>query len=140
MIRIPGSGLFSLVNRFVDRAIGADVLSAVVRQNLLHQQLRSVAEMTPAMLAASTAVSVVFMMMSWGHPGFWYLVLTLAVILIMQLHSVYLAFVHIRTPAILVPNKTGNRTILYAFMVGVAWAWRSTCFPLQKALPREAWL
>jgi diguanylate cyclase (GGDEF)-like protein/PAS domain S-box-containing protein len=133
MSRIPGIGLFSLVNRFVDRAIGAEGLSPVVRQNLLHQQLRSVAEMTPAMLAASVAVSIVFLMMSWGTPRFWYLAVTIALILIVQLHSVYLAFVHIRTPAAQVPNKSGGRTVLYAFLLGVAWVVAFNMLPIAQS-------
>ena len=122
MIRIPGSGLFSVVNRFVDRAIGADGLSPLVRQKLLHQQLRSVAEMTPAMLAASVAVAAVFLMLSWGSPRFIWVAVAVGVIVAMQLHSVYLAFRHAKATAHSVPNTTGRRTIIYALLLGVAWA------------------
>ena len=50
---IPGLGLLSLINGFVDRAIGADGLEPRVRDKLLRQQLGSVSRMTPAVLAAS---------------------------------------------------------------------------------------
>jgi len=63
-------GLLSLINDFVDRAIGADGLRPSLREKLLRRQFDSVAEMAPAMLASSIVVVSVLLYMTWGQAGF----------------------------------------------------------------------
>ncbi|MDB5537259.1 MAG: hypothetical protein JWQ65_2134 [Devosia sp.] len=63
-------GLISSVNGMIDRLIGADDLAAPVRNRLLRQQLRSVGQATPALLAGSLVVSVIFLALTWGTARF----------------------------------------------------------------------
>ncbi|MGK2226207.1 putative bifunctional diguanylate cyclase/phosphodiesterase [Devosia sp.] len=116
-----GSGLLSLVNGFVDRAIGAADLPTAVRQKLLRQQLNSVSKMTPAMLASTVVVSVVFLLLTWGTARFWPMAVTLAAINMLQLHASYLAWSNPNLSLESKPHKSVVRTVLYALLLGTLW-------------------
>ena len=92
---IPGSGLISLINGFVDRAIGADGLTQRVRDKLLRQQLGSVARMAPAVLAASLVVLGVFLTLTWQTARFWPVLAAAVPIVLIGLHGSYLALVRV---------------------------------------------
>ena len=84
---VRGSGLLSLINGFVDRAIGADGLEPRVRDKLLRQQLGSVSRMTPAVLAASVVVSGVFLMMTWQTSRFWPILFACSIIVLIAVRT-----------------------------------------------------
>ena len=115
------TGLISLVNGFVDRAIGADVLPLAVRQKLLRQQLDSVGVMMPAMLGGTVVVSAVFLFLNWGASGFWLLAAIIGLINLLQAHAVFLAW---RFTALESRQQVGissARTVLYALLLGTLW-------------------
>ena len=118
---IPGAGLFSSINGFVDRAIGADGLSPHVRHKLLRQQLGSVSQMTPAMLMASVVLAAVFLVLTWGTSHFVPIAVATGAITMLQLHGTYLALVYPQVPKDRRPRKSVARTILYAFLLGTLW-------------------
>src|SRR5687768_7484619 len=118
---IPGAGVFSLINGFVDRAIGADGLSPHVRQKLLRQQLRSVGQMTPAMLVASVVVSTIFLMLTWGTARFVPVAVATTAINLLQIHGTVLALLVPPAPHAGKPTRPVVRTILYAFLIGTLW-------------------
>ncbi len=121
MTVIPGLGLISLIDGWVDRGIGADDLTPHVRDKLLRQQLGSVARMTPAMLAASLVVSLVFLTLTWGSTGFWPMLAATCAIVALGVHGSYLAY--IRRPRRMAgsPRASVIRTIGYAAMLGCLW-------------------
>jgi len=114
-------GLLSLINGFVDRAIGAAGLSPAVRQKLLRQQLESVSKMTPAMLASTVAVSAVFLLLTWETTRFWPMAATIGLINILQIRATYLAWKHPNLSPESKPQKSVVRTVLYALVLGSLW-------------------
>jgi len=128
---IPGAGLISLLNGFVDRAIGADGLSPHVRDKLLRQQLGSVNRMTPAMLAASLVVSVVFLALTWQTARFLPILAATSVIILIGLHSTYVAFLP-QEKAEGPPNKSVMRTIVYALLLGSLWGFVLNLMPVEQ--------
>lgn len=136
---IPGADLLSLVNGFVDRAIGAAGLSAHVRDKLLRQQLGSVSRMAPAMLAASLVVSVVFLSLTWQTPRFWPILLALGVITLIGLHSTYLTFARPREGTDWRTEKSVVRVVTYAMLLGTLWGFVFNVLPVdQSATTRSA--
>ena len=129
---LPGIGLFSLVNGFVDRAIGADGLSPHVRQKLLRQQLRSVGQMAPAMLVASVVVSAVFLVLTWNTVQFWPTAAAVGVINLLQLHGTYVALARRQDGDGDRPGKSVVLTILYAFLVGTLWGLVLNVLPVDQ--------
>src|SRR6218665_3616929 len=128
---IPGLGLISLINGFVDRAIGADGLSPHVRDKLLRQQLASVTRMTPAMLAASLVVSAVFLLLTWQTTRFWPILAATSVMMLIGLHSIYLAFLRRRQDEEAGPtHKSVIRTITYAILLGSLWGFVLSVLPV----------
>ena len=129
---IPGLGLISLINGFVDRAIGADGLTPRVRDKLLRQQLASMARMAPAMLAASLVVLAVFLTLTWGTAYFWPVLAAALPITLIGLHGSYLAA--------WAPNKaTGStqaavfRTIAYTALLGCLWGFVVNVLPVDQS-------
>lgn len=130
---IPGLGLITLINGFVDRAIGADGLSPHVRDKLLRQQLGSVMRMTPFMLAASLVVSVVFLVLTWQTTRFWPILAATGVMTLIGLHSTYLAFLHhAEENASGRPQKSVIRTITYAVVLGCLWGFVLSVLPVDQ--------
>ncbi|QDZ11215.1 putative bifunctional diguanylate cyclase/phosphodiesterase [Devosia ginsengisoli] len=127
---IPVWGLISRINGFVDRAIGADDLSPHVRDKLLRQQLGSVTQMAPAVLAASLAVSAVFLALTWQTAQFWSILAATSIIIAIGLHGSYLAFVHPRKQAEGPPRNAVIRTIIYAMALGALWGFILNVLPL----------
>ena len=127
---IPGTGLISLIDGFVDRAIGADGLSPHVRNKLLRQQLGSVARMMPAMLAASLVVSAVFLTLTWQTTRFWPILAAVAVITLTGMHATYLALVHPPEQNTGPPRKTVFRTVGYAMLLGTLWGFVLAVLPV----------
>jgi len=130
---LPGSGLFSLINGFVDRAIGADGLTPHVRDKLLRQQLGSVTHMAPAMLAASLVVSGVFLVLTWQTTRFLPILCALIVIAFVGVHNTYLAVWHR-------PEKPDERTrgavirtITYSLVLGVLWGFVLNVLPVDQS-------
>jgi diguanylate cyclase (GGDEF)-like protein/PAS domain S-box-containing protein len=121
--------LFSQIDGFVDRAIGADGLSVALREKLLGQQLASVALMVPALMAASLIVSVVFMVVTRGLPVFGVLAALLSAINIIAL-----------TATVMASRGRGGRSVgtaaaqvvVMAFAVGVLWAVVLTLLPVEQ--------
>ncbi|KRA50474.1 putative bifunctional diguanylate cyclase/phosphodiesterase [Devosia sp. Root635] len=128
----PGSGLISLINGFVDRAIGADGLSAHVRDKLLRQQLGSVTRMAPAMLVASIVVSAVFLILTWQTTRFWPILAAVCVIVLIGLHGTYLAFVHPQENTNGPPRRPVLRTIVYSLLLGSLWGFVLSVLPLDQ--------
>lgn len=129
---IPGAGLFSLINGFVDRAIGADGLSPHVRQKLLRQQLGSINQMTPAMLVASVVVSGIFLLLTWGTTRFLPIAVATGAINLLQLHGMYLALANPQLSNDGRPHKSVARTILYAFLLGTLWGLVLNVLPVDQ--------
>ena len=129
----PGLGLISLINGFVDRAIGADGLSPHVRDKLLRQQLGSVTRMTPAMLVASLVVSAVFLILTWQTTRFWPILAAVSVITLIGLHGTYLAFVHPQEKADGRPRRSVVRTISYAVLLGCLWGFVLNVLPVDQS-------
>ena len=136
---IPGLGLISLINGFVDRAIGADGLSPHVRDKLLRQQLGSVSRMTPTMLAASLVVSGVLLVLTWQTTRFLPILVAAGVIALIGFHSTYLAFIHPQEDIGGRPRKSVIRTIIYASLLGCLWGFVLNALPVdQDATIRDA--
>lgn len=126
-----GFGLLSLVNDFVDRAIGADGLSPAVRQKLLMQQLGSVGQMTPAMLAASLLVSSILVLLTWGTDRFLIVAPLCVAINLLHLHAALLAFSQ-RSADMPERAKPVTRTIVYALVVGSLWGLVLNLLPVDR--------
>ena len=124
----PGA-LFSRVDAFVDRAIGADGLSEALREKLLGQQLASVALMAPALMAASLIVSVVFMVVTRGMPIFGALAAVLSVINIICLCATVQAS---RGRDEHAASRVAAQVVGTAFAVGVLWAAVLTMLPVEQ--------
>ena len=125
---VPGNAV-SQINGFVDRAIGADGLSMPLREKLLGQQLASVALMTPAVMAASLIVSVVFMVVTRGQPVFGLLAGLVSAINIICLYGTILAS---RQKATVSVSREANRVVGMALSVGLLWAVVLSILPVQE--------
>lgn len=128
---IPGVGLLSAINGFVDRAIGADALPPADRQKLLGQQLESVAQLTPALLAASLVVSTVFVSLSWGTDRFWPVLIAAAAILLVQGHSTVRALHQLKSTS-RAPGSVAQ-TIVYALLLGTLWGLMLNVMPAEQS-------
>lgn len=126
----PGTGLISVIDGFVDRAIGADGLSPHVRDKLLRQQLGSVIRMTPAMLAASLVVSVIFLTLTWQSMRFWPILAATTVINLLGLYGTYLALARPGASSQGSPGRTVRLTVAYAALLGILWAFVLNVLPL----------
>src|SRR5690606_54045 len=131
---IPGVGLISLINGFVDRAIGADGLAPPVRSKLLRQQLGSVSRMTPAMLAASLVVSVVFLGLCWQTPGLWPVLVALTIINLIALHGIYVAFGRRPARAERASHRSVTSTVTHALLMGLLWGFVLNVLPVYEDL------
>ncbi len=87
MKSVSGPSVFSAVDRFVDRAIGADGLTPNLRDKLLAQQMTSVGYMFPAITAASLVVAALFMVLSWGTSLAWPMALCVTTILFLAANA-----------------------------------------------------
>jgi diguanylate cyclase (GGDEF)-like protein/PAS domain S-box-containing protein len=121
--------LFSRIDRFVDRAIGAAGLSPALREKLLGQQLASVALMVPALMAASLIVSAVFMVMTWRLPVFGLMAALLSAINLIHLYAAFLASRSRKGVAI---GRAATQVVLMAFSMGVLWAIVLTILPVDQ--------
>jgi diguanylate cyclase (GGDEF)-like protein/PAS domain S-box-containing protein len=130
---VPGSGLISLINGFVDRAIGADGLTPRVRDKLLRQQLGSVARMAPAMLAASLVVSAVFLSLTWQTARFWPVLAAICVIVLIGAHGSYLAIVRMSRGQEAQPRASVVRTITYTALLGCLWGFVLNVLPVEQS-------
>lgn len=128
-----GLRLFSLVSEFVDRAIGADGLPPPVRQKLLGRQLRSIGQMTPALLAASLVVSVIFMVLTWNTARFWPIVIATGTINLLHLHGAFLARPSTWSREDGNAGQTVTRTILYALAIGTMWGVVLNLLPVDQS-------
>ncbi|WP_316355930.1 putative bifunctional diguanylate cyclase/phosphodiesterase [Devosia sp.] len=133
MSAIPGSGLISLINGFVDRAIGADGLTPRVRDKLLRQQLGSAARMAPAMLAASLVVSTVFLALTWQTSRFWPILAAVCAIIMIGAHGTYLAFARMPNRTEGPPRASVIRTIAYAALLGSLWGFVLYLLPVDQS-------
>ncbi len=124
----PGAA-FSLIDGFVDRAIGADGLSVALREKLLGQQLASVALMVPALMAASLIVSVVFMVVTWGLPSFGVLAGLLSAINIIHFYATVLASRTLPGQAI---GRAATKVVLLALSAGLLWALVLSVLPVEQ--------
>lgn len=124
----PGN-MFSQLNGFVDRAIGADGLSVPMREKLLRQQLASVALMAPALLAASLIVSVVFLVVTRGLPVFGALAgLVSAINIICFVGTIWAA----RGRSALAASQVASRVVVLALGLGVLWSVVLSVLPVQE--------
>ena len=128
---IPGLGLLSLINGFVDRAIGADGLPPHVRDKLLGQQLGSVIRMIPARLAASLVVSAVLLILTRHSPRFWPVLVSIAVITAIGAHGTYHSLAR-RQDTAERPQKSAIRTITYAALLGCLWGFVLNILPVDQ--------
>ncbi|MBJ3783248.1 putative bifunctional diguanylate cyclase/phosphodiesterase [Devosia sediminis] len=124
----PGA-IFSRINGFVDRAIGADGLSPAVREKLLGHQLASVALMAPALMATSLIVSVVFMVVTWGLPVFGLLAALLSMINVIHFSATIVAS---RIEAGRADSDAASRVVLMALATGVLWATVLSMLPVDQ--------
>ena len=131
MSRMPGLGLLSLVDGFVDRAIGADDLPAALRDKLLRQQLASVSRMTPAMLAASLVVSAIFLLLTWNVGRFWPVAVGLGAINLILLHATWLALDRSGSGSG-DARKSAVRTASYALLLGTLWGLVLNVMPVDQ--------
>ena len=129
---VPGAGLVSLFDNFVDRAIGADELPHAVREKLLQQQLASISRMSPAIFAAATVVSAIFLILTWQTARFGPIAVGTGVILIVHAHIFFLtrgrragaAEPHIHRAALV--------AVIYALVLGMLWALILNVLPVDQ--------
>lgn len=133
-----GFGLFTLVNDFVDRAIGADELAPPVREKLLRQQLASVNRMTPAILATSLVVSVVILLLTWGTKDFIPTLVGTAVIMMICLHGMIFARFDEQAELDGRPTKSVVHTIVHAALLGVLWGLTLNILPVNESSEMRA--
>lgn len=128
---IPGSGLFAILDRFVDRAIGADGLSPHVRDKLLRQQLASVRRMTPAMLATSLAIMVIFLVLTRDSVQFWPMAFAMGLINAFLLHGTVLNWTKAdqNRPTV----HAVIRVNVYALVLGALWGAVFTMLPFDDS-------
>jgi diguanylate cyclase (GGDEF)-like protein/PAS domain S-box-containing protein len=121
--------VISRINGFVDRAIGADGLSAPLREKLLRQQMQSVALMVPALMATSLIVSVVLLVVTWGLPAFGLLAGLLSAINAIHLYATARAA---RGPSDGPIGQAPAQVVLLALLVGVLWAIVLSVLPVHQ--------
>ena len=133
-----GSGLFSLINGFVDPALGADGLPPALRQKLLRQQLGSVREMMPAMLAVTGVVSIVLLVLTWGSTRFATLAATLSAINGLQIHATWLAWKKAGREQDSRPARPVGRAVTYALLLGSLWGLAFNVLPVDMSAALRA--
>jgi len=69
-VRAGVSAFVGRVEATIDRIVGADHLKPHIRQQLLGEQLRTVVQMAPLLLAAVLITSIVFLVVTAGTPAF----------------------------------------------------------------------
>jgi diguanylate cyclase (GGDEF)-like protein/PAS domain S-box-containing protein len=121
--------VISRINGFVDRAIGADRLSVPLREKLLRQQLESVALMVPALMATSLILSVVFLVVTWGMPGFGLLAALLSAINAIHLYATVRAAGSRSEQSI---ERASTLVVGLALVVGCLWAVVLSVLPVQQ--------
>ncbi|WP_052726683.1 putative bifunctional diguanylate cyclase/phosphodiesterase [Devosia epidermidihirudinis] len=126
----PGAGLFSVIDRYVDRAIGAGDLAEHVREKLLRQQLAAVSRMVPTMLASSAIVSVIFAILTWGTDRFLITAALMAIINAMLINATVLTARRSGTNA---PTHSAViRVNTYALVSGILWSIVFNILPLDQ--------
>lgn len=130
MSLLPGASLFSLVHGFVDRAIGADGLPPAVRDKLLRQQLGSVGQLAPAMLAACLMVSGMFLVLCWQTPHFGPVLASSCAIALIGLHNAYLFVRSSQDASAGSPRMSATRVVLYALLLGLLWGVMLNVLPM----------
>jgi diguanylate cyclase (GGDEF)-like protein/PAS domain S-box-containing protein len=121
--------VFSRINGFVDRAIGADGLSEHLREKLLRQQLESVALMIPALMATSLILSVVFLVVTWGMPSFGLLAALLSAINAIHLYATVRAAGTRSDQSI---ERASTLVVGLGLVVGCLWAVVLSVLPVQQ--------
>src|SRR5690606_6797541 len=104
-----------------DHLIGADDLAGHVRNKLLRQQLRSIGQMTPALLVGSLVASVVFLTLTWGTARFAPLLICLTAIEALYLCAVLMARNTPEPGPSGVPPGAVLKTLCFAMALGGLW-------------------
>jgi diguanylate cyclase (GGDEF)-like protein/PAS domain S-box-containing protein len=69
-VTVPLTALFRAMNSHIERAIGAEQLKPGVRSQLLVEQVKGIAQMTPVTAAGALVASFVLLAISRGTPAF----------------------------------------------------------------------
>ncbi len=124
-MNVPGlaaiESLTSAVNGLLDRVIGANDLAPHVRNKLLRQQLRSIGQTTPALLAGSIVVSAIFLTLTWGTDRFASLLACLAAINLIYGSATVMARRSPPTTTLGVPVAAVVKTMCFAVALGTLW-------------------
>ncbi len=121
MSSVSGPGVFSAVDRFVDRAIGADGLTRHLRDKLLAQQMASVGHLFPAITAASLVVAALFLVLCWGSSLMWPMALCVTIILLLCLNAGRIATGLGDNPAALDTRRSAVALVAHAALLGGLW-------------------
>ena len=124
------AGLVSAINGLVDRIIGADGLPGHVRNKLLRQQLRSIAQMTPAVLVGSVAASVIFLVLTWGTDQFLPLLACLGVANLIHLAGAIVSRVSGDAAKATVAASEVARALCFAAALGALWGTALNILPI----------
>src|SRR5690606_17690998 len=133
MKSVPGPSLFSAVDRFVDRAIGADGLTRHLRDKLLAQQMASVGQLFPAITAASLVVAALFMVLSWGSSLAWPMALCVTIILLLALNASRLAARLGDNPPAEAVRNCSRLMVAHAGLLGGLWGLAFNMLPSASA-------
>jgi PAS domain S-box len=133
MKSVPGPSLFSAVDRFVDRAIGADGLTRHLRDKLLAQQMASVGQLFPAITAASLVVAALFMVLSWGSSLAWPMALCVTIILLLALNASRLAARLGDNPPAEAVRSCSRLMVAHAGLLGGLWGLAFNMLPSASA-------
>ncbi|HTN62119.1 MAG TPA: EAL domain-containing protein [Devosia sp.] len=133
------ANLVAPLDGLIDRLIGAGDLGGHVRNKLLRQQLRSIGQMTPALLVGSLVVSVVFLALTWGTARFLPLLTCLAAIEAIYLCATIMARTSPNPAALGVPAGAVVKTLCFAMALGGLWGATLNILPVgDSALVRSA--
>ena len=125
------------VNGLIDHLVGAGGLAAQVRSKLLRQQLRSIEQMTPALLAGSLMVSAILLTLTWGTARFSQLLVCLLAINIVYLAETIMSRWS-RGPATWsLPAVTG-KAMGFSIALGCLWGITLSILPVEDTLVRSA--
>ena len=67
---MPAREIIQALNARMDSLIGADKLKPTMRSQLLFEQVQAIVQMTPVTSAGALVISLLLMMVGWGHPAF----------------------------------------------------------------------
>ena len=67
---MPAREIIQALNGRMDSLIGADKLKPTMRSQLLFEQVQAIVQMTPVTSAGALVISLLLMMVGWGHPAF----------------------------------------------------------------------